>query len=317
MTLLNIYKSVGEISKRGVIIPMFVSAVDILEMFRKSPSVSEVSIVNEKNAVLGMMTRSKLHKAFSGQYGYSLNYRKKAVELMDTDFLEVDSKMPIDVVSQIAMTRESDRIYDSIVVVSAGQYFGVVSVKDLLESAISIETSKAKHMNPLTGLSGNVLIEKRLKECLSTDRPYCILYIDIDNFKAYNDVYGFENGDMMIKLLSDILKSVCSKNEFIGHIGGDDFVVIADYSETENICNCIINRFAEGIRLLYSKDDIENGFIVTQNRHGITEKFSLSTLSIAGLDNKQQIIDMNDFSYRIAKLKKKCKQLQGNSYIIN
>ncbi len=172
-------------------------------------------------------------------------------------------------------------------------------------------------MNPLTGLSGNLLIEKRLKECLSSEKPYCILYIDIDNFKAYNDVYGFENGDMMIKLLSDILKSVCVKSEFIGHIGGDDFVLIADYSDTQCICSRIINRFNEGIRLLFSKEDIENGFIVTQNRHGITEQFTLSSLSIAGIDNRQQITDMNDFSYKIAKLKKKCKLIPGNSCIIN
>ena len=121
---------------------------------------------------------------------------------------------------------ESDKLYDFIVVTENDKYIGTVTIKDLLQKTSEIEVSAAKHQNPLTGLPGNLIIEQKLQHCVANTSKYSVAYLDIDNFKAYNDVYGFEHGDLVIKLLADILRNNFSNEQFIGHIGGDDFTVI-------------------------------------------------------------------------------------------
>jgi len=115
-------------------------------------------------------------------------------------------------------------LYDFITVTNNGKYYGIVTVKELLEKTMEIEVNVAKHMNPLTELPGNVLIEQRLQLCIETPDGYGVLYIDLDNFKPYNDVYGFEKGDQVLTHLADLLRGIVSPTDFIGHIGGDDFI---------------------------------------------------------------------------------------------
>ena len=145
---------------------------------------------------------------------------------MDTNFLQVDVNTPIHMVAKLAMMRDSNRLYDFITITKDGQYFGIVTVKELLEKTMEIEINVAKHMNPLTELPGNVLIEQQLQHCIDSLEGYGVLYLDLDNFKPYNDVYGFEKGDQVLMHLADILKGIVSPNDFIGHIGGDDFIVV-------------------------------------------------------------------------------------------
>ena len=146
--------------------------------------------------------------------------------VMDNHPLIVDFKTNIDVVSKVAMTRSDESLYDYIIVTKNSLYYGVVTVKDLLEKTTQLEVNYAKHLNPLSGLPGNILIEIKLGEYIANSSPFTILYIDIDNFKAFNDNYGFENGDKMLLHLARIITRCVSKfhqDSFLGHIGGDDY----------------------------------------------------------------------------------------------
>ena len=196
-------------------------------------------------------------------------------------------------------------------------YWGIVTIKDLLEACTKVEVNTAMHSNPLTGLPGNLLIDQEILYRVLNDSPYCIIYFDIDNFKSYNDAYSFQSGDMMLMLLADILKKAAARNEFIGHIGGDDFIVICDYHEAEDYCEEVIERFSHRVSSLYHKDDMDRGYIISKNRRGITEEFPIASLSIAGISNRVKAYkDMDAFSADIAKLKKKCKRQNGSYYEI-
>ena len=162
---------------------------------------------------------------------------------MNTNFLSVDYKVPIDRVIKLAMARSKDTLYDFITVTKNSKYYGMVTIKDLIEKTIEIEVDNARHSNPLTGLPGNVIIEETLEKCISLNKEYCVLYFDIDNFKAYNDVYGFENGDKIIKILAKAISSNISRDGFIGHIGGDDFIAIIYSWDIERLCENIIKDF--------------------------------------------------------------------------
>ena len=281
---------------------------DIYNTFLEQPNLSGITIVNN-GTVEGIITKTHINLMMSGQYGYSLHARREVRHIMDKDALIVDFATPIDVVSTLAMSRPADSLYDFIVVTKDGQYHGVVTIKTLLEKTMEIEVNNAIHLNPLTGLPGNTLIQLRMEQCISFRRAFTILYLDIDNFKAYNDVYGFENGDKVLIFVSKLLKDEVPGSVFIGHIGGDDFVCILTDYEYEEVCGNIVKSFDEGIIRFYSDKDLENGYILTKNRRGVPEQFPIMTISIAGITNRQkEYADIYELAEAAGSQKKKCKQ---------
>jgi diguanylate cyclase (GGDEF)-like protein len=312
----SIYPMIGPLSNKGCCFPPNEKSENIYEMLKHNHNITEFTII-ENDLAIGFMTKLDLNELFSGRYGYSLYSKKSISEIMNGDFLRVKYNMPIDQVSRIAMQRQFEHLYNPIVVEQDGKYAGIVTIKDLLEACSRIEIDVAKHSNPLTGLPGNLLIEKEIVNRIFGDRPYCITYYDLDNFKAYNDAYGFQNGDAMLALVANVLKAQAVKNEFLGHIGGDDFIVICDYHEGEEFCKAVIDEFSQKVLSLYHESDVNNGYIISKNRHGVTENFPIASLSIAGISNKTNTYhSIDDFSNDIAQMKKKCKKQQGNYFEI-
>lgn len=310
------YPIVGYLSKTGHTFSFNQIAEDIYETLRHDSSITGFTIV-ENDVAIGFMTKMSLNEILGGRYGFSLYSKKKIRQLIKDDLLRVNYNTPVNQVSSLAMQRPFEQLYDPIVVEKDSKYYGIVTIKDLLDACTKVEVDTAMHCNPLTGLPGNLLIEKEILSRVLENTHYCITYYDIDNFKAYNDAYGFQNGDMMILLVADILKECALKGEFIGHIGGDDFIVICDYNEGEEYCKAVINRFTLEVTTLYREEDLENGYIVSKNRHGRTENFSIASLSIAGISNKtKHYQNVEEFSKDIALLKKKCKRHPGNYYEI-
>jgi diguanylate cyclase (GGDEF)-like protein len=271
--------------------------------------------VTENNVVKGVITRNELYKLISGQYGYNLYSNKPVTTVMSRDFLRVDFQESIESVSKKAMQRNSDKTYDFITVTKNDEYCGIVTVKDLLEKSIQIEVNNAKHLNPLSELPGNLMIERYLEMCVASSQAYTILYIDLDNFKAYNDVYGFENGDRIIRCLTGILRKNTPPGEFLGHIGGDDFVIALSGDSAEDICVNIIKDMDNAVLSFYNQNDIDKGYIVTKNRYGIEESFPLLTISIVGVSSLEHR-SVRDLSEYMAGLKKVCKQKPGSNYLI-
>ncbi|WP_313890911.1 GGDEF domain-containing protein [Psychrobacillus sp.] len=299
-----------------------------LRTLAKDMPISKVSALMESNDLLpgfcitdgkkliGVITRNNLHLKFSGPYGYSLYNKKPVSAIMSRNYLKVDSSTPIDVVAKIAMKRDPIHLYDFITITKDDHYFGVVTVKDLLEKSMQLEIDYAKHLNPLSELPGNIMIEQQLQKCIDSSADFTVLYFDIDNFKPYNDVYGFEKGDKVIMKLATILEDNLPDDGFVGHIGGDDFIMIVDASKSRDCCEKIIFAFTSIVEHFYHAHDFLKGSIVSKNRHGIEEHFSLLTVSIAGVTNKnnQSIFELSE---KASHLKKQCKQFQGSNYILS
>ena len=221
--------------------------------------------------------------------------------------------MPIEMVARLALIRPKQVLYDAIVVSDNGTYVGIVTVKDLLEASISIQVERAMDTNPLTHLPGNIQIQDRISKLLFSDEKFSIMYLDLDNFKAYNDAYGFENGDMMLRAVAKCMNDACRNGEFIGHIGGDDFVIISNDYNLEQVFHQIIDNFHSCIIELYSEEDYLQGRICSQNRRGEPEIFPLASISGALYTNERlQVQSMNDFSYKIALTKKASKKHIGD-----
>ena len=248
---------VGNISTPLPTLDVMTLIGDVKSMMDQDNSIPGRCIVDQ-NRLVGVITRNQLHFKISGPYGYSLYSNRKIHEIMDTNFLQVDVNTPIHMVAKLAMMRDSNRLYDFITITKDGQYFGIVTVKELLEKTMEIEINVAKHMNPLTELPGNVLIEQQLQQCIDSPESYGILYLDLDNFKPYNDVYGFEKGDQVLMQLAHILKEIVSPNDFIGHIGGDDFIVVTSSDKCVEYSEQIIEQFDANITRFYTENDVKN-----------------------------------------------------------
>lgn len=179
-----------------------------------------------------------------------------------------------------------------------------------------------RRISPLTGLPGNVQIHAELKKRISSGEPFSVLYLDLDNFKAYNDVYGFLKGDEIIKFTADtIVKCVHTHihdGAFVGHIGGDDFIVVVPTLDCEEICKDIIANFDSKVIDFFTEEDVEKGYIEVANRKGIIEQFPLTAISIGVVvsDNKR-FYNMLEIGEAGAQVKHAAKTIMGSSYVID
>lgn len=304
------------ISRKTCVVHPSVPCQSVETIFRESEQLQGLCVV-ENEIVVGLVTRSKFYQHLGGQYGFSLFLKKPISSVMAQDFLSVDYHATIDAVARNAMVRQSEEVYDLIVVTCEGRYFGTVSVLELLEKSIGIMVLNAKNLNPLSELPGNVMIEQQLERAVADAAERMVLYFDIDHFKAYNDVYGFTNGDRVIRFLTSILKDAGGGNRyFIGHIGGDDFIMITEPEKASALCDAVIRAFDEGILKYYSAEDVQAGHIKTKNRDGIEELFPLMTLSVAGV-NTRDYDDIYTLGEEAGRLKKICKQTAGSSKMLN
>lgn len=310
----NIY--IGNLCTDNVVVSPKDIAEDVYNIFLTNSLLWGVTVVN-RGKVVGIVTRTRIDHIMSGQFGYSLHAKRPISLIMDTDPLVTDYQVPIDTVSKLAMSRPADSLYDYIVVTEDDRYSGIVTIKDLLEKTMEIEVSNARHQNPLSGLPGNLIIEQHLTKCISSGEPFAVLYIDLDNFKAYNDVYGFENGDNVIRFVSTLLNEIIPKGNFIGHVGGDDFVVVMHPDEAEEICKQLVEQFDKGIRQYYSEEDLAAGFVSAKNRKGEEDQFQIMSVSIAGVtSHKMNFDNIYQLGEQAGVIKKKCKQVWKSCYVI-
>ena len=180
-----------------------------------------------------------------------------------------------------------------------------------------------RRVSPLTGLPGNVQIQAEMKKRFTSKETFAMMYLDLDNFKAYNDIYGFLKGDEIIKFTAKtILKNVHTdeyEDSFVGHIGGDDFVAIVDESvDHDKVCQDIIAEFDKEILKYFNDDDIERGYIEVYNRKGVVEEFPLTSISIGVVvADKKRFANILEIGEVGAQVKHLSKTAMGSSYAID
>lgn len=178
-------------------------------------------------------------------------------------------------------------------------------------------------LNPLTQLPGNVIIEKEVNRVVTTKSAYMILYMDFDNFKAYNDLYGTHAGDKAIQegaiAINRALRQGLQDNYFLGHIGGDDFVaVVWDSTDIEPLCAAIFAEIDKIRVLLYFRTDIKRGYIEAKNRVGDMERFGLLSISIGVITSDvSPVATWAEASNKLVSVKKRAKDIAGNSFYVN
>lgn len=175
---------------------------------------------------------------------------------------------------------------EGLIIVENMKYIGVLSTTSLLHIINEKNLTIARNQNPLTKLPGNTMIHEYFSKSLSDfSFAYHLIYFDFDNFKPFNDTYGFRNGDRLILMFADLLRNASlSENRFIGHIGGDDFFLGIKNSENKKVGDEMKNlaaQFKENAESFYDPKTVKQGFLLARNREGETKKMPLMTVSVA------------------------------------
>ncbi|MBW5449107.1 EAL domain-containing protein [Cohnella sp. CFH 77786] len=239
-----------ELTEPAVTFPSSTPVTEIARFFeihREAPGF----VILKDGKPVGMLMKEKLHQTLARQFGLPLYGNRPVSKIMDAQPLIVDESTPVEQLSQTAMAREPDKLYDAVIVTRKGEVSGIVSIRALLEWVTTMRMSNAQWANPLTGLPGNEPIRRELSRRLDEGRPFSVLYADLDYFKWYNDQYGFHRGDDVIRYTSESLQAAVRKyspdDSFVGHIGGDDFIVIFDYGNPVRIGEEMLAEFERGI----------------------------------------------------------------------
>ncbi|WP_164462146.1 GGDEF domain-containing protein [Bacillus sp. FJAT-42376] len=307
---------IGDIIEKAPVITGNVKTQAAEEIFTNHPSVQGIVVVNEERPI-GLVMKSRYNFKLSAKYGYDLFMGRPIELIMDPAPLIVDSGESLTAVSSLAMSRNQEHLYDSIIVTSEGRYSGIISIKNLLIKFAEVQADLATWTNPLTGLPGNVLIEQKLNDMISKNSPYSLLYADLDFFKEYNDLFGFKRGDLLIKETANILiKYLRDENAFIGHIGGDDFIGVLPHYDFESLCNQVIKEFTVVAQKYYEEEDWKRGYTFGLSRKNQYEKIPLVSISIAVLTNQATHFQTSESISKAAAIaKKQCKSILKSCYL--
>ncbi len=291
---------------------------EVMTLFQKHNDLTVLPLVDDDIAIGIIFRDIFLSKLFSSRYGMDLHGRKAIKTFIDQIPLSIDCNTPIELVSkQLTSTQHSEQ---ALIITRDNKYIGIVTVLSLLEAITQQQIDNAKHANPLTLLPGSVPMNAEVNQLLASKTPFGFGYFDLDNFKPFNDIYGYSAGDDIIKAVATTLaQCLPPESGRIGHIGGDDFIVIFTGDDWLERCRKILATFEQQVHKYYTPLDIEAGGIWAENRTGEKCFFPMTSLSVGLVSpettcNCQSHVDVADLASEAKKLAKKT---EGNSYFVN
>lgn len=301
---------------------------------------SKILVVDDE-----MMLREMLKDIFSiaGYDVITAENGKEALKKIEQelpDFVILDASMPVmDGFETLKEIRKNPRLINLPVMMFTALSGESEQIKGLNLGAddyitkpfkTSVLLSKVKNIlsrkkqsidvNPLTGLPGNLTIQNAVEKYIINKAPFSLLYIDLANFKSFNDKYGFYRGDEVIKFTASILTNITKEygniTDFVGHVGGDDFIIISSIDNSIKIAENIINDFDNGIKNFYDEKDLQQGFIVSTDRQEEMKKFPVMTISISIIDTSIACLShYAEISKRAAELKKEVKKQNKSAFM--
>ncbi|MCF8045313.1 MAG: EAL and GGDEF domain-containing protein [Desulfarculaceae bacterium] len=295
----------------------------LFDKFRKENDTPFFPILNRDEEPLGIIRENAFKDYIFSKFGRQLLENPA----FGKDITRFVTKIPIaDIhssVEKLIETYTQHNNNEGLIMVDDMKYMGVLSTKAMLNLINEKNLTLARNQNPLTKLPGNTLIHEYFSEKLcDCEETYHLIYFDFDNFKSYNDHYGFRNGDRVILMFAELLKAMgLPENKFVGHVGGDDFfmgIKGAAGSEVKAEMSNLATTFRKNAESFYNKEAIRNGYIVAKDREGSVRKIPLMQISIAILELPEGIernCSIEEAGNIIASLKKESKESEmGLSY---
>ncbi|MEI7430860.1 MAG: GGDEF domain-containing protein [Betaproteobacteria bacterium] len=289
--------------------------------FDTDPELMSMPVVS-KGTPLGLINRHELVDRMARPYRRELFGRKSCVQFMDSMPLCIDESSTVQEAALIVSRSARHHIYDGFIVTRNGEYLGLGSAHDLMGMITEMQIQAARYANPLTQLPGNVPINEHIDRLLEHKIHFHACYFDLDQFKPFNDVFGYRKGDDIIVLLAQILNEVINPlADFCGHIGGDDFMVLFQSNDWEQRCKKALYLFDQRISEMIDPEQLTDQFNVSgyfaENRRGHMVFYSLPALSIGAVSVSPEMFESHrEISAAAADAKKNAKKSSGSSLFV-
>lgn len=289
---------------------------EVYDLFTRS-NLESLPVVNQ-GIPIGIITRSRLIDAFARPYWRELYGKKSCTLFMDSAPLVVDKSISLQELSNAVVAAGQRHLSNGFIITSQGQYSGIGTGHDLMREITQLQITAARYANPLTLLPGNVPIDEHIDRLLENQVGFCACYCDLDAFKPFNDIYGYRKGDEVIQATSNILSQACNpERDFIGHIGGDDFIILFQSPDWELRCRYTLANFSREIMHFFKPSHCAQGGYFSIDRRGQQIFHSLITLSIGAVSVNPGIFSSHhEISTIATAAKHQAKQMPGNSLFI-
>jgi diguanylate cyclase (GGDEF)-like protein len=287
----------------------------IIELFKRNPDYALFPVLNEYDEPVGLLHESSLKSLTYSPYGKDLLQNRDMESFLSQHIRKcyvADMHSSADELLKIFSMQDALKSRDGILITDGGRYCGFLSSMSMLRYFYRERIEMARKENPLTGLPGNLAIQRYLKDAEQWLDPVIIVYLDLDHFKPFNDRYGFQKGDLALMSIGESLKHLAagSSTIFAGHVGGDDFFLGFRRYSLRSVCREIrhLQRSFEITRnSLLDPEDVMRGYIEAKNRYGQMQRFPLPSISAAVLCFLKGRIPFSDISGLLAEVKGQAK----------
>jgi EAL domain-containing protein (putative c-di-GMP-specific phosphodiesterase class I)/GGDEF domain-containing protein len=287
------------------------------DIFARDPECFAIPVL-ERGIPIGLLRRHHFLESFARPFNRELYGKKSCCVMMEKQPLVVDANTEIHTLSSLVVASGKNYLSDGFILTDDGRYLGMGTGYDLMRTFTELQLNAARYANPLTGLPGNVPINETIERLLESEEAFIVAYADLDYFKPFNDLYGYAAGDELIALLARILsEQVDVDADFIGHVGGDDFVLLMQSADWHARLKKVLAAFDLAVTAYFSPDHLRDHGFHLPDRRGEMTFFPLTSLSIGVL----KILPGCFHSYleiasAAADAKKMAKKLPGSSLFV-
>jgi len=274
------------VARLAVLVPPLspeTSIHDLARYFTEDSTRRAAALVKDGIPV-GLVQRQSFVDSYATPYFKELYGRRPGIEFANTTPLILDKHTGLDAMTAVLTSSDQRYLAEGFIVTEGGRYLGLGTGEQLVRVVTEVRIEAARHANPLTFLPGNIPITEHIERLLAAGSEFTACYADLNDFKPYNDLYGYWRGDEMIRLVARTLASHCDpRRDFIGHVGGDDFIVLFQSDDWLDRCERIVSNFNDKAIGLFDEEALDRGGIEAEDRHGVMRFFKFTTLSIGAV----------------------------------
>lgn len=260
------------------------SNTKVYEQFCGDPELYALPVLDDAGLPIGLLQRHKVIECFARPYSRELYGQRPCTMLMDAHPLIVEHSISLEELSRLITSCERRYLADGFIITDGGRFMGMGAGHDLMRAITDLQIRAARHANPLTLLPGNVPLQEEITRLLAAEQSFVVVYADLDHFKPYNDIYGYDRGDEMIRLLGHLLQQTAAPElDFVGHIGGDDFLLLMRSSDWQSQCETLLARFDLRVRSFFEAQHLKAGGYCSPDRQGKICRHALVSLSLGAV----------------------------------
>lgn len=309
---------VGDLCVNRDALPPSARVSDAVALFQDNPDWETLPVVADERPI-GLLRRDALLLLLSRPLHPEVYGSKPVSRVMETSMLVIDERTRLSQASRLVTRDRSSRLSEDFVIVREGRYLGLGRGIELLHHITEQQLQEAQHSNPLTLLPGNREIDAEVLRVLALRTPFVICHADIDHFKPFNDEYGYSRGDQVLLHLAALCRSVALEGmDFVGHTGGDDFILIMRSQDWRHRVAKVVDNFSASSAKFYSEQHRIDGGFMGHDREGSLRMFPIMTLSVgAALVDPGRYGNMAELMRALSTAKQRAKSRRGNVVVLN